>query len=122
MKPTGPIDGVTRRGFLSGSGALIAGTVLAGEGLSTKRAAAEPPAAGAPPPRLIDVHHHFFTPYAKALQDKMHSTQPGGALETWTPEVSLRKMEQVGLSAAVLSMSTWHGDPLNSRQRRDLCR
>jgi 6-methylsalicylate decarboxylase len=121
-RTTPPLEGVTRRGFLSDSGALIAGTVLAGEGLRTKTAAAEPQAAVTRPPRLIDVHHHFFTPYARDLENKMHSTEPGGGLQTWTPEVSLRKMEQLGISGAVLSTSNWHGDTLSAQQRRELCR
>jgi 6-methylsalicylate decarboxylase len=123
MKRTAPSkEGVTRRGFLSGSGALLAGAVLADESLNTKSASAEPQAASFHPQRLIDIHHHFFPPYAKKLELQMHSTEPNGGLQTWTPEVSLRKMEQLGLSKSILSMSNWHGDSLSPQLLQQLCR
>src|SRR5207253_64958 len=73
------------------------------------------------PARLIDVHHHIFPPYAKKLELEMGGSGNTG-LQAWNPDVSLMKMQQVGLSAALLSMSNWHGDTLSTEQRVKLCR
>jgi len=62
-------------------------------------------------PDLIDVHHHLIPPgYREALE--------AAGLETshvppWSPELSLRKMDGMGVRKAVLSLSSpgvWLGD------------
>src|SRR5437899_716159 len=91
----------TRRGFLAGSGALVTGGLLAGE---RGAEAQQQRAAAQSVKRVIDVHHHFLPPlYTKIAQDQGAQTTP------WTPQVSLSKMEQCGLSTAMLSMSNWAG-------------
>jgi predicted TIM-barrel fold metal-dependent hydrolase len=90
----------SRRRFLSGSGALVTSALLAGEG----DAEAQQRPAVRSVTRLIDVHHHFLPPlYTKIAQDQGAQTTP------WTPQVSLKKMDQCGLATAMLSMSNWAG-------------
>lgn len=60
----------------------------------------------------IDVHHHAYHPeLMAALRDAgVTEMAPGVPLPRWTPEGSLRVMDQAGLSAAILSVLLPDGD------------
>src|SRR5271166_1648908 len=54
----------------------------------------------------IDTHHHMIPPdYAKALRDIGLDGAGGRALPDWSAEGSLRTMAELGVAAAVLSVS-----------------
>lgn len=93
---------ITRRGFLSGSGAVLAGA-LAGCGRTDagqpRQAAA---AASLALERVVDVHHHFWPDSYQKL-----AAANGGSREPWTPQAALETMEEAGLGTAMLSMSNW---------------
>lgn len=72
----------------------------------------------------IDVHHHMVPPvYLERAGDKVRAIAniTGDAFQ-WTPEKSLRQLDESGIAAAVLSMSApgiWFGD---IAETRDLAR
>jgi 6-methylsalicylate decarboxylase len=54
----------------------------------------------------IDTHHHMIpSEYRKALQKAGIADAGGRALPDWSPETSLEAMDQLGVGAAVLSIS-----------------
>src|SRR5262245_16154198 len=56
--------------------------------------------------RRIDVHHHAVpAPYAEWLRAKGIRDAGGRALPDWSPEESLRLMDEPEIAAAILSMS-----------------
>jgi 6-methylsalicylate decarboxylase len=55
----------------------------------------------------IDTHHHLIPPdYRKALQQAGLQDAGGRALPEWSPEASLQTMAELGVSTAILSVST----------------
>jgi predicted TIM-barrel fold metal-dependent hydrolase len=68
----------------------------------------------APKNGLIDVHHHFVRPFYFAENRDRIAAVGGGriipAYFSWTPEQSLRAMDEHGVTTAVLSLSSWLGD------------
>jgi hypothetical protein len=61
-------------------------------------------------PKTIDVHAHFLPPvYQEALRDAGLKTLDGGIpTPTWSPERALAIMDEVGITDAVLSVSSPH--------------
>jgi predicted TIM-barrel fold metal-dependent hydrolase len=61
-------------------------------------------------PKTIDVHAHFLPPiYQDALRDAGLMTLDGGIpTPTWSPERALAIMDEVGITGAVLSVSSPH--------------
>jgi predicted TIM-barrel fold metal-dependent hydrolase len=61
-------------------------------------------------PKTIDVHAHFLPPvYQEALRDAGLKTLDGGIpTSTWSPERALAIMDEVGITGAVLSVSSPH--------------
>ena len=61
-------------------------------------------------PKTIDVHAHFLAPvYQDALRDSGLTTLDGGMpTPTWSPERALAIMDEVGITGAVLSVSSPH--------------
>jgi predicted TIM-barrel fold metal-dependent hydrolase len=74
-------------------------------------------------PVLIDIHHHVIPPfYLDENRDRIASSR-GGAISpawlSWSPETTLKAMDQHGVETAVLSLSTpgvWFGDKEASRR------
>jgi len=68
----------------------------------------------APKNGLIDVHHHFVPPFYFAENRDRIAAVGGGRINpayfSWTPEQSLRAMDEHGVTTAVLSLSSWLGD------------
>jgi 6-methylsalicylate decarboxylase len=91
---------VSRREFLRAGGALAAMGALHG-------CASMEPGQN----RFIDTHHHFFPPeYAKAWGDwQRERKMPLTSNEGWTPAVSLKAMEQGGVSTALVSLASTPG-------------
>ncbi|HTO59243.1 MAG TPA: amidohydrolase family protein [Pseudomonadales bacterium] len=60
--------------------------------------------------KTIDVHAHFLPPlYQEALRDAGLKTLDGGIpTPTWSPERALAIMDEVGITGAVLSVSSPH--------------
>jgi predicted TIM-barrel fold metal-dependent hydrolase len=88
----------TRRAML---GALA--TALPAAGV----AAQGPPAAPRPARPAIDVHHHFLPPFYKSLATpwlNRFATGVAGVL-AWTPEASLKAMDEANVERAILSVS-----------------
>jgi len=61
-------------------------------------------------PKTIDVHAHFLPPvYRDALRDAGLRTLDGGIpTPTWSPERALAIMDEIGITGAVLSVSSPH--------------
>lgn len=61
-------------------------------------------------PKTIDVHAHFLPPvYQDALRDAGLKTLDGGIpTPTWSPDRALAIMDEVGITGAVLSVSSPH--------------
>jgi len=75
-------------------------------------------------PRTIDVHAHFLPPvYREALQDAGLRTVDGGMpVPDWTPERALAIMDEVGVTGAVLSVSSPHVNFVDPAKAVILCR
>jgi 6-methylsalicylate decarboxylase len=117
-----PGTGVSRRGFLLGLGALGAGAMLPDSAFF-----AQAPGNGANP-RMIDVHHHILPPaYLSEVRDRFIAQQQGflpPTLMGWTPQNSIAEMDQNGVAAAVISISTpgvWFGNPQAGRTLARKC-
>jgi predicted TIM-barrel fold metal-dependent hydrolase len=55
----------------------------------------------------IDTHHHMIPPdYRKALRQAGIDEAGGRALPDWSPEGSLQTMDELGVTTAILSVST----------------
>lgn len=88
----------SRRGFLSGLGALGAASLLAGceTGGATAAVAAATPAA----PHRIDIHHHIVPPaYAAEL-----ARRGLGGVPPWSPQASLEDMDRNGIATSVVAL------------------
>jgi predicted TIM-barrel fold metal-dependent hydrolase len=61
-------------------------------------------------PKTIDIHAHFLPPvYQDALRDAGLKTLDGGIpVPAWSPERALTIMDEVGITGAVLSVSSPH--------------
>jgi predicted TIM-barrel fold metal-dependent hydrolase len=72
----------------------------------------------------IDVHAHFLPPvYQSALQDAgLKSLDGGMPIPPWSPERALAMMDEVGITGAVLSVSSPHVNFVNEKTRTSLCR
>src|SRR5450432_1435053 len=108
---------VSRRRFLSSSGILAAGAMLATSepAEAQGRGAATGASRGA-----IDVHHHYLPPaYLAAIKGRVNG---GDAITGWTPQRSLEKMDQNGLASAIMSISNPGIEPLDPSQRPALAR
>jgi 6-methylsalicylate decarboxylase len=112
---------IDRRTLLSG---LIAG-VSAGVITRATSALAQP--AAAPRPALIDVHHHIVPPFY-LVENREHLAGPTGQVNpawiNWEPKKTLDAMDEHGVAAAVLSLSTpgvWFGDADAARRTARRC-
>ena len=74
--------------------------------------------------RTIDVHAHFLPPvYREALRDAGLKTLDGGMpIPEWTAERALAVMNEVGIAAAVLSVSSPHVSFVEPARAAALCR
>jgi predicted TIM-barrel fold metal-dependent hydrolase len=72
----------------------------------------------------IDVHAHFLPPvYREALRDAGLKTLDGGMpVPDWTPERALAIMDEIGISGAVLSVSSPHVSFVDPTKAATLCR
>lgn len=74
----------------------------------------------------IDVHHHMVPPaYLEQAGDKIRAIAniTGDSLQ-WTPDKSLRQLDDSGIAAAVLSISApgiWFGDGAETKRLARLC-
>jgi 6-methylsalicylate decarboxylase len=75
-------------------------------------------------PTTIDVHAHFLPPvYQDALRDAGLKTLDGGIpTPTWSPERALAIMDEVGVTGAVLSVSSPHLNFVNQSRAIVLAR
>jgi len=75
-------------------------------------------------PHTIDVHAHFLPPsYREALRSAGLTSLDGGMpIPDWSPERALELMDEVGITAAVLSVSSPHASFLDSADAPQLCR
>jgi predicted TIM-barrel fold metal-dependent hydrolase len=75
-------------------------------------------------PRTIDVHAHFLPPiYLEALRNAGLKTLDGGIpVPAWTPERALAIMDEVGITGAVLSVSSPHVNFVDAENAVTLCR
>lgn len=108
------------------------GTFLAGATAAIS-VAGIPPAAGSQAApvnsfrtRRIDVHHHFIPPaYAAAAGARLVAQAPDFArVLKWTPQQSLADMDQHGVAAAMISLSTpsvYAGDAAAARTLARQC-
>jgi predicted TIM-barrel fold metal-dependent hydrolase len=75
-------------------------------------------------PHRIDVHHHIIPPgYLKGTVGDAVFRQAGGRvppiLQSWTPEVALKVMDESGIATAMTSISApgiWYGNVEESRR------
>jgi predicted TIM-barrel fold metal-dependent hydrolase len=100
----------SRRGVVGGGAAAL----LLGPGI---RASAQQPRFAQP---AIDVHHHYLPPFYKpAVKGWMDKFATGvDAVMAWTPEASLKAMDEANVERAVLSISspgTHFGDAAQAR-------
>lgn len=75
-------------------------------------------------PKTIDVHAHFLPPvYQDALRDAGMKTLDGGIpTPTWAPERALAIMDEIGITGAVLSVSSPHLNFVDSARAAILSR
>jgi 6-methylsalicylate decarboxylase len=112
---------IDRRTLLSG---LIAGV---SSGVITRATPALAQPAVAARPALIDVHHHIVPPFYLA-ENREHLAGPTGQVNpawiNWEPKRALDAMDEHGVAAAVLSLSTpgvWFGDVDAARRTARRC-
>ncbi len=109
-----PFSGCTccigRRQFLVGGLAATAA-------LGANRAFAQAPTIKKSAGTRVDVHHHFLPPqYVKEEHERIsfkHGAVSTNQLLSWTPQQSLDVMDENGVAAAVVSVTTpgpWFGD------------
>jgi predicted TIM-barrel fold metal-dependent hydrolase len=74
--------------------------------------------------RTIDVHAHFLPPaYRDALQAAGLTLLDGGMpVPSWSPESAIAIMDELGISGAVLSISSPHASFLGGQAAAELCR
>jgi 6-methylsalicylate decarboxylase len=85
--------GASRRGFLSGLGALGASALLPG-------CQANGATGAAAKPHRIDIHHHIMPPaYVSEL-----ARLGGGNPQKWSPQMSLDEMDANGIATSVLAL------------------
>ena len=94
---------------------------LAAAALPAAHAVAQAPAVK--PARRIDVHHHFLPPqYMKEEHERIsfaHGNIAASQLLAWTPSQSIEIMDNNGVAAAVVSVTTpgvWFGDVAAGRR------
>ncbi len=77
-----------------------------------------------PKPQTIDVHAHFLPPvYLEALKTAGLKTLDGGIpVPDWSPERALASMDEIGVTGALLSISSPHVAFLEPAQAVALCR
>jgi 6-methylsalicylate decarboxylase len=103
-------SGVSRRRFLGGMAAAVAGASLPA---ARARAAS---------PFRIDVHHHVFFPAVKALQEKLNPGWAGPgppAARNWTPATMLGDMDANDVASVVVATpgpGAWYGNVDAARQ------
>jgi predicted TIM-barrel fold metal-dependent hydrolase len=110
---------LTRRAFMRALGGAAL-TAFGGAQPSTQVRASERARGG-----LIDTHHHFLPPeYVRIVgRDAIGRPAPGGAPD-WDVAKSLRTMDDNGITAAVVSVSTpgiWFGDLAQAGHLARLC-
>lgn len=109
------IDNWSRRSLLGGLAAIP---------LASRASAQAPAAAPRPTQPAIDVHHHFLPPFYKPFATpwlNRFATGVAGVL-AWTPESSLKAMDDANVERAVLSISAPGVHFGDDRQARDLAR
>src|SRR5262249_4144835 len=101
----GNTDVFSRRQFLSGVASVAAAVTL----MAADRSIAQRAVTGNNL-RLIDVHHHFLPPHYMAEARERVIAQGQGYLPApvlaWTPENALAELDQNGVAAAIVSIST----------------
>jgi aminocarboxymuconate-semialdehyde decarboxylase len=116
--------GVTRRDFIASSSLAVAGAAVAADERPVDAQVTQSTNAGRPDAwstRLIDVHHHHMPPMLADML-KAHQVRGGSAVPpTWSPELSLDRMNQYGFATAMLSISEGVEGP-DAAQTRKLCR
>jgi 6-methylsalicylate decarboxylase len=84
-------NGLSRRGFLAGLGALGAGALLPGCATTAEESAGKP--------QRIDVHHHFVAPtYSAALKAR------GQGHIAWSVQKSIEDMDKSGIATSLTSL------------------
>ena len=75
-------------------------------------------------PHTIDVHAHFLPPvYREALRSAgLKSVDGGMPIPNWSPERALDLMDEVGITAALLSVSSPHVSFVEGAEAAALCR
>jgi predicted TIM-barrel fold metal-dependent hydrolase len=110
-------DGIPRREFLAGLGAL--GAFAAVPGLFLQ---AQMPTAVPPRPYRIDTHNHFSAPGFIAAIAARHTNQR--PLEQWTASKSIEDMDKSGVATSFVSTSepsVWFGDNQAARKLAREC-
>jgi len=79
-------------------------------------------------PRLIDVHHHILPPvYLAEARDQLLAQQQGylpARVRDWSPQNSLKEMDQNGVASSIVSISTpgiWFGNMSAARTLARKC-
>ncbi|HSZ18989.1 MAG TPA: amidohydrolase family protein [Candidatus Acidoferrum sp.] len=110
-------DGVPRRNFLAGLGALGAVATLPGLFLQSQMLPAIPSR-----PYRIDTHNHFSAPGFIAAIAARHTNQR--PLEQWTVSKSIEDMDKSGVATSLVSTSepsVWFGDNESARKLAREC-
>src|ERR1700722_17155524 len=112
-----PSEGVARRKFLGGLGALGAAAILPDVFLRGQERSSAPVR-----PYRIDTHHHFSAPgFIAAISARKTKQLP---LEHWTPEKSIEDMDKSGVATSMISTSepsVWFGDNEAARKLAREC-
>jgi 6-methylsalicylate decarboxylase len=76
-------------------------------------------------PRIIDTHHHIYPPnYTRASISRLMAdtpTLPESAYTSWTPSLSLERMDKAGIATALCSMTSpgiWFDDGKDAARAR----
>jgi len=114
--------GRSRREFLHTLVTLGVSTVVTGEARTAQTS------ASSARPRLIDVHQHILPPvYLAEARDRLVAQQQGylpARILQWSPQNALAEMDQNGVAAGVVSISTpgiWFGDVRSARTLARKC-